>query len=242
MSLFTGSLIPSMLHLIFITCCCSGTQNFVESFDFVRKRMLTHLDLARNQLNVCLMSWVGNSRFNKHGLYYFAFVFVYIIHDEWINQLGSSDTIEGFKKNGEKIKGEYIKRMQNAKTCKLTKSLCVWRQSAAHSYFFIQATLPHSNFPLYPSIPLSLYPSLTQLSLQCFTCPPKLTSSLPWVWMPPQSQAPGCIVIISHHLQQRLGSEGSFLQIGSSDSSDLLPGDPLPAGANCKCQISFWPQ
>lgn len=44
------------------------------------------------------MSGDGNSRFNKHGLYYFAFVFIYIVHDELINQPGGSDTIEGLKK------------------------------------------------------------------------------------------------------------------------------------------------
>lgn len=87
-----------MLHLIFITCYCSGTQHFVGSFDFVRKWMLTHTDLARNQLNVFLMSGVGNSRFNKHGLHYFAFVFVYIVCDELINQPRSSNKIEALKK------------------------------------------------------------------------------------------------------------------------------------------------
>lgn len=59
----------------------------------------------------------------------------------------------------------------------------------------------------------------------------------------PSDQWPArCRVIISHHLQQCFGSGGSFLQIGSCDSSDLLLGDLFPAGTYSKCQIPSWLQ
>lgn len=92
LSLFTGSL-NQLCYIWFLLLVAA------ESFRFCQKAGAnTHTDLAWNQLNLFLMSGVGNSRFNKHGVDYFASVFVYIVHNEWINQPRSSNTIQGLKK------------------------------------------------------------------------------------------------------------------------------------------------